>query len=87
MNDFCCANPDDMNYKLLADRARYFKEDEKGVAAMCRAIEEDIKDAVKEVAVKMLKKNVLSIQDIAEYCNLTEDEVKELAESTKACMA
>ena len=54
---------------------------------MCRAIEEDIKDAVKEVAVKMLKKNVLSIQDIAEYCNLTEDEVKELAESTKACMA
>ena len=34
-----CTNPDDMNYEALAKRARYFKQDEKGVAAMCREIQ------------------------------------------------
>ena len=30
MHDFFCTDPDDMNYKELADKVRYFKEDEKG---------------------------------------------------------
>ena len=34
-----CTNPDDMNYEALAKRARYFKQDEKGVAAMCKIME------------------------------------------------
>ncbi len=95
MNDFCCANPNDMNYKLLADRARYFKEDEKGVATMCKMMEdmlvedrkETLKQAMIEMAVKMLKKNTLSVEEIAEFCDLTEEEVKELAENVNACMA
>ena len=28
-----------MHYKELADKVRYFKEDEKGVAAMCKVME------------------------------------------------
>ena len=40
MHDFFCTNPDDMNYKILADRVRYFKESEKGVKTMCRMMEE-----------------------------------------------
>lgn len=39
MQDFTCTNPDDMNYPVLAQRVRYFKEDTKGVATMCRAFE------------------------------------------------
>ncbi len=31
MHGFSCTNPDDMNYKVLAPKARYFKRDEKGV--------------------------------------------------------
>ena len=27
MHDFSCTNPKDMNYKILADKTRYFKED------------------------------------------------------------
>ena len=38
MHDFFCTDPDDMNYKKLADKVRYFKEDEKGVAAMCKVM-------------------------------------------------
>ena len=26
MHDFCCKNPDDMHYKELAEKTRYFKE-------------------------------------------------------------
>ena len=29
-----------MHYKILADKTRYFKENEKGVAAMCKVVEE-----------------------------------------------
>ena len=28
MHDFYCTDPKDMNYKILAERVRYFKEDE-----------------------------------------------------------
>jgi len=27
MYDYCCAEPDDMKYALLADKMRYLKED------------------------------------------------------------
>ena len=40
MHDFFCTDPDDMHYKELADKVRYFKEDEKGVAAMCKVMED-----------------------------------------------
>lgn len=30
MHDFACINPEDMHYKILADKTRYYKEDEKG---------------------------------------------------------
>lgn len=40
MHDFSCTDAKDMKYKILADRVRYFKEDEKGVATMCKAMEE-----------------------------------------------
>ena len=31
MHDFHCKNPDDMYYNELADKVRYFKEDEEGL--------------------------------------------------------
>ena len=40
MHDFFCTDPDDMNYKVLSDRVRYFKENEKGVKTMCRIMQE-----------------------------------------------
>ena len=40
MHDFACIEAKDMYYQVLADRVRYFKEDEKGVAVMCKAMED-----------------------------------------------
>lgn len=46
MHDFFCTDPNDMYHEVLAERVRYFKEDEKGVASMCRVMEELYNDGV-----------------------------------------
>ena len=40
MHDFLCSDPTDMHYDILAQRARYFKENPKGVSEMCKAMED-----------------------------------------------
>ena len=40
MQDFFCPNPAEMNYKELADRTSFFKEQEKGVSSVCEIMEE-----------------------------------------------
>ncbi len=83
MHDFSCTNPDDMNYEALAKRARYFKQDEKGVAAMCKIMEDMRNEKAKEVridnALRMIQDGELSLEKIALYSGLSVDEVKELA--------
>ena len=82
MHDFSCTNPDDMNYEALAKKARYFKQDEKGVAAMCKIMEDMRNEKAKEVridnALRMIKDGELSLEKIALYSGLSVDEVKEL---------
>lgn len=82
MHDFSCINPNDMNYPVLANRVRYFKEDTKGVSNMCRAIEEMRKETAHEKAVQiaqnMLQWKKLSYKEIAEAVELSVDEIKAL---------
>ena len=82
MQDFTCTNPDDMNYPVLAQRVRYFKEDTKGVATMCRAFEEVIEEGMRanalEAAKRLLLGGKLSYEEIAEAQGLTVEEVKAL---------
>ena len=40
MHDFSCWDPDDMNYALMEEAARYYKETPEGVEYMCKAFEE-----------------------------------------------
>lgn len=84
MYDFSCINAKDMHYKILADRVRYFKEDEKGVETMCKAMEEMRNETAHEKAVeiaeRMLKSGKLSYEEIAEFAELTVEEVKALNE-------
>ncbi len=78
MHDFSCTEPDDMNFKELAERARYFKKDEKGVAAMCKMMEDMRNEAVqkaelktaRETAERMIKDRELSLEKIARYIPL-----------------
>ena len=87
MHDFSCTDPDDMNYEVLAKKARYFKQDEKGVATMCKILEDmrneaaqkaELKSA-RETARRMIKDGELSFEKIARYVpSLSMEELKEL---------
>lgn len=91
MLDFLCTNPEDMNYEALAKKARYFKQNEEGVSAMCKLLEdmrneaarEAAKEATREVArataERMITDGELSLEKIAHYVPaLSMDELKEL---------
>ena len=48
MHDFSCTDPADMYYDVLAERVRFFKESRKGVAIMCKAMEDMRNECWKE---------------------------------------
>ena len=92
MHDFFCTNPDNMHYQQLARKTRYFKEDEKGVAAMCKVLE-DMRSEVarevaretaererKEIAMRLIAQGKLSLEEIASVSDLSEEKVRELAQ-------
>lgn len=90
MHDFNCTKADDMNYKLMAERTRYLKENQKGIQEMCQimedmrneALEEGRKEGIKEGAVniakRMLKAGKYTLEEIADISNLSLDEVIKL---------
>ena len=88
MHDFSCTDPNDITYEVLAERVRYFKEDEEGVAAMCKAMEDMRNEAVmddrKDTACRLLKKGGMSFEDIAEISKLSVEEVRILANKREA---
>lgn len=88
MHDFACTDPSDMHYKILADKTRYFKENEKGVAAMCKIVEDLCNDAKieekRESAIRLLKQGKLSDEEIAEGLGLDVKIIEALSEAQSA---
>ena len=88
MHDFRCSNPSEMNYELLAEKARFFKETEEGVSHMCKLNEEMRNETATEaamlekiqIALNLLSLEAMSYEDIAAATGLTLEDVKELAE-------
>lgn len=91
MEDFFCRDPDKMNYKVLADRVRYFKKDEKGGAAMSRIMDEVREEGIAigreegiafgkneaniVSAFKLIKAGKISYEDAREFWGLTPEEI------------
>ena len=85
MHDFSTANADEMYYEELAERMRFFKQDERGVDMVSKIVEEygDLRaaDALKQQttnAVRNLYANGVSIEIIEKSFNLTEEQVSEI---------
>lgn len=82
MQDFACKDPRKMHYLLLAQPARYLKENAKGVATMCKMMEDMRNEAAKEkslsIARRMLATGKLTHEEIASCSDLTVEEVKVL---------
>ena len=87
MHDFFCTDPDDMHYKALADKVRYSKEDEKGVAAMCKVMEDMRKESKWEQIVARVLRWLamgLSHEQIAKGEGITIEQVHEIAGMKRA---
>lgn len=76
MHDFNCNDPEDMNYRILADRARYFKTNSEGVGTMCKAMDDLRIESLREGEIKGREKQArdmakklyamgLNVEDIA----------------------
>ena len=92
MHDFSCTSDEEMQYQILADRVRYFKEDTEGVTTMCKAMEDMRNEAAREadkarmvrIARRMLNSGKYTYEDIADALEISVDEVKTLTESRPA---
>ena len=87
MHDFNCTDADDMNFKLLADKTRYLKENPKGVSEMCKVMEELRNESYAEgrnegrmeqamITAHNLYVAGMSIEKIASAVNYSIDEVR-----------
>ena len=82
MEDFRCTEVKNMNYKVLADRVKYFKEDEEGVTTMCRVLEEMREQVAEEQnivtllnSIKNLMKNLgITAEESMKAIGVTEEE-------------
>jgi hypothetical protein len=85
MHDFTCTDPSDMYYKILANRVRYFKSDEKGVKIMCRMLEEmrdeTALETTREFALRLLIRGKDTLEEIAEITKLPLTEINQLKET------
>ncbi len=90
MHDFRCTDASDMNFSALADKVRYFKNEE-GRKNMSRIIEEMCDEAAAEAAVEAahdksieialeMLKDGLTVQTVSKYSKLSIEEINELAQ-------
>ena len=92
MQDFFCECPEQMNYKELAKRADYFKAEAEGVNIMCelmekfgeKKLEEGRIESARRTATALLALGKLTLSQIAEATQLSQEEVERLAGTTKA---
>ena len=87
VHDLFCANPDEMHYKELAERVRYYKQTGEGVKAMCKIMEDVRREgerkgelkAAQNIAMRLINSGKLGLEEIAEASQLPLEKVKALA--------
>ena len=66
MHDFVCTNPEDMYYQILADRVKYFKNNEREKIGMGRAIEELCEEIAQRIAQRVAKEEAQKVEQRTE---------------------
>lgn len=91
IHDFYCDKAGDMYLPPLAEKVRYYKEDEEGNGSMCRIVEEEVRRGEErgarkaniKTALAMIQKN-MSFEVISEITGLSISEIEKLAEKHTA---
>lgn len=85
MHDFYCTDAKEMFYPTLAQRVKYFKEDDEGVTIMCELMDNIKKEGLEEGKREQLVESILgayndnwSISDIARFLKISSDEVRKV---------
>ncbi len=102
IHDFHCSDPDQMYYEELAERVRYLKHSKEGkfiMGTLADEIKEKWKieglqegraegraEEKTELAIKMLKRNKLTKEEIAEDTGLSMEKIKALADKIKVAV-
>lgn len=88
MHDFSCTQAEDMNYQILANRVRYFKETEEGREIMCKAIEDLANERAKKTTLdhvqKMMSALELTLEKAMDILQLSPDEREYVITNIKA---
>lgn len=83
MHDFSCNKADDMKNSVLAQRAKYLKENDKGVNHMCKIMEDFAREEREEAkaerdietAAKLLSKGEMSEEKIKDFFGFTAEQM------------
>ena len=84
MHDFGCSDPEDMNYELMKETTRYYKENPEGVKIVCMAFEESRNERAVWIAQNLIEAGKMTLEEIAKACGLSIDKVRELADKKSA---
>ena len=95
MHDFSCADPDTMSYKIFADRIGHQKRDKEKVRKLAGVVEELVNQNARDLAEKlardlvnekllnnarkMIERGKMTLEEIADICELPLEKVRELA--------
>ena len=63
MHDFSCWNPEDMNFDLMREATKYYKENPEGVEFMCRAFEETRNEGIEKGREQAYLENIRSMME------------------------
>ena len=85
MHDFNCNNAGDMHYELLAEKTKYYKENQEGVQIMCKALEDMTREAEArgkfvggfKMLLDLISDGLLTVSQAAAKVNLTEKQFSE----------
>ena len=89
MHDFFCNRPEEMHFKLLAERTNFFKSNEHGVSTMCDIMEriekEGFAKGVAETTLKVIRNQLkfhIPYEQIAQVTETPLDEVIRIAKES-----
>mgnify|MGYP004461503133 FL=1 len=85
MHDFSCTSAEEMNYPVLAERVRYFKEDVKGATAMCREVEKLVMEEKRQSLMEGREEGMLSaIRAVMEELSVSLDDAMRILKISEA---
>ena len=90
MQDFRCTSAKDMNNPVLAKRVSYFKEDQEGVAVMCKEMELMREEVREETTKKVREETTKKVREETEKKvirnmlaeSYTKDQIKKILKAT-----